>query len=203
MNSKLFNSDCIALLKKAPSNSIDALVTDPPAGISFMNKEWDDDKGGRDGWIKWLTEVATECYRVMKPGARGLVWAIPRTAHWTAAALENAGFEVRDVITHLFGTGFPKSLDVSKAIDKAAGKIRGRIPGGQGGVNTVFGTRKPGEAISGEAARWSGLKSGAFKQKGLSSNSEQPNGWKTGNRNEKDFGLANEGGASRELQLRI
>lgn len=80
MNSKLFNSDCIALLKKAPSNSIDALVTDPPAGISFMNKEWDDDKGGRDGWIKWLTEVATECYRVMKPGARGLVWAIPRTA---------------------------------------------------------------------------------------------------------------------------
>lgn len=111
---KLFNSDCLALLKKARSNSIDALVTDPPAGISFMNKEWDDDKGGRDGWIAWMTDVMKECYRVMKPGAHGLVWAIPRTSHWTATALENAGFEVRDVVTHLFGTGFPKSLNVGK-----------------------------------------------------------------------------------------
>jgi site-specific DNA-methyltransferase (adenine-specific) len=60
----------------------------------------------------------------MKPGAHGLVWAIPRTSHWTATALENAGFEIRDVVTHLFGTGFPKSHGVSKAIDKAAGAER-------------------------------------------------------------------------------
>jgi len=60
----------------------------------------------------------------MKPGAHGLVWAIPRTSHWTATALEDAGFEVRDVVTHLFGQGFPKSLDISKAIDKAAGAER-------------------------------------------------------------------------------
>lgn len=120
----IINRDCLEALKDLESNSIDSLVTDPPAGISFMGKAWDDDKGGRDQWIAWLTEVMRECYRVLKPGAHGLVWAIPRTSHWTATALENAGFEVRDVITHHFGTGFPKSHDVSKAIDKAAGAER-------------------------------------------------------------------------------
>ena len=106
------------------SDSIDALVTDPPAGISFMGKAWDDDKGGRKEWIAWMTEIMSECLRVLKPGAHGLVWAMPRTSHWTATALEEAGFEIRDVVTHLFGQGFPKSLDVSKAIDKAAGAER-------------------------------------------------------------------------------
>lgn len=111
----LINDDCLNALKKLDADSIDSLVTDPPAGISFMNKEWDSDKGGRDGWIAWMTEVMHECHRVLKPGAHGLVWAIPRTSHWTATALENAGFEVRDVVTHLFGSGFPKSLNVEKA----------------------------------------------------------------------------------------
>lgn len=86
-----------------------------------MGKEWDSDKGGRDAWIVWLTSVMRECNRVLKPGAHALIWAIPRTSHWTMTALEDAGFEVRDVVTHLFGSGFPKSMDISKAIDKAAG----------------------------------------------------------------------------------
>ena len=116
--------DCLDILRTLAPNSVDALITDPPAGIAFMNKDWDKDKGGRDAWVKWMQEVMTEAYRVLKPGAHGLVWALPRTSHWTATALENAGFEVRDVVTHLFGTGFPKSLDISKAIDKAAG-VRG------------------------------------------------------------------------------
>ena len=120
----IINRDCLEALKDLESDSIDSLVTDPPAGISFMGKDWDSNKGGRDQWIDWLTQVMAECFRVLKPGAHGLVWAIPRTSHWTATALENAGFEVRDVITHLFGTGFPKSLDISKAIDKAAGATR-------------------------------------------------------------------------------
>lgn len=80
-----------------------------------MGKEWDDDKGGRGEWIFWLTQVMKECNRVLKPGAHALVWAIPRTSHWTITAVENAGFEIRDVITHLFGSGFPKSLNVQKA----------------------------------------------------------------------------------------
>lgn len=121
---ELIKSDCLDALKKLPQNSIDSLITDPPAGISFMGKSWDDNKGGRDQWITWLTEVMVQCMRVMKPGAHGLVWALPRTSHWTATALENAGFEVRDVVTHLFGSGFPKSHDVSKGIDKQAGATR-------------------------------------------------------------------------------
>jgi hypothetical protein len=92
----------------------------------------------------------------MKPGSHGLVWAIPRTSHWTGDALERAGFEVRDVITHLFGSGFPKSLDISKAIDKSFHLERERVPGGQGGVNAILGKRKPGEAIYGEAKEWNG-----------------------------------------------
>ena len=124
---KLHHGDCLEVLKRLTANSLDSLVTDPPAGISFMGKAWDDDKGGRDQWVAWMTSVMAECLRVLKPGAHGLVWAIPRTSHWTMTALENAGFEVRDVVTHLFGTGFPKSLDVSKAIDKAAGAEREKI----------------------------------------------------------------------------
>lgn len=119
-----FNGDCLDGLRRLKNNSVDSLVTDPPAGISFMGKAWDDDKGGRKQWIAWMTEIMSECHRVLKPGAHGLIWALPRTSHWTATALEDAGFEVRDVVTHLFGSGFPKSLDVSKAIDKAAGAER-------------------------------------------------------------------------------
>lgn len=120
----LLNGDCVEELKKIPRNSIDALVCDPPAGISFMGRDWDDDKGGRNQWVAWMTGVMSLALRAMKPGAHGLVWALPRTSHWTATALENAGFEVRDVVTHIFGTGFPKSLDISKAIDKEAGAER-------------------------------------------------------------------------------
>lgn len=117
---QLIKSDCLFALKTLPENSIDSLITDPPAGISFMGKSWDDNKGGRDQWITWLTEVMVECMRVMKPGAHGLVWALPRTSHWTATALENAGFEVKDQIFHLFGSGFPKSLDIKKSAIKQA-----------------------------------------------------------------------------------
>lgn len=120
----ILHGDCLEVLKDIDSDSVDSLVTDPPAGISFMSKAWDDDKGGRKQWVAWMTEVMRECLRVMKPGAHGLVWALPRTSHWTATALEDAGFEIRDVVVHLFGQGFPKSLDISKAIDKATGAER-------------------------------------------------------------------------------
>ena len=120
----IYNDDCIEFLKMQQENKFDSLITDPPAGISFMSKKWDDDKGGRDQWIEWMAGVMQECLRVLKPGAHGLVWAIPRTSHWTATALENAGFEIRDVVTHLFGQGFPKSSNISKQLDKMAGAKR-------------------------------------------------------------------------------
>lgn len=118
------HGDAAIVLRIFDPNTFDSMVTDPPAGIHFMGKDWDSSKGGRDKWIDWLHGVMLEAFLVMKPGAHGLVWALPRTSHWTATALEDAGFEVRDIITHLFGSGFPKSLDVSKAIDKQFGVER-------------------------------------------------------------------------------
>jgi hypothetical protein len=111
------HGDCLDVLRSMPDCCLDSMVTDPPAGIAFMNRAWDKDKGGRDKWITWLAEIMREALRVMKPGAHGLVWALPKTSHWTATALEDAGFEVRDVVTHHFGSGFPKSLDVARAVD--------------------------------------------------------------------------------------
>lgn len=111
----LINGDCLIKLAELADNSVDSIVTDPPAGIAFMNKEWDKDKGGRDSWIKWMESISVECLRVLKPGGHALVWALPRTSHWTATAWENAGFEVRDKIAHVFGSGFPKSRDIWKS----------------------------------------------------------------------------------------
>lgn len=121
---QLIHGDCLEKLKELESNSVDSLVTDPPAGIGFMGKDWDKDKGSRQEWVSWLESIMSECLRVMKPGAHGVVWALPRTSHWTAWAIENAGFEIRDSIHHVFGSGFPKSLNVSKAIDKMHGAER-------------------------------------------------------------------------------
>lgn len=120
----LHHGDCLAWLRTIESESVDAIVTDPPAGISFMGKAWDHHKGGRAEWVAWLAEIMRECLRVLKPGGHALVWSIPRTEHWTACAIEDAGFEIRDGIYHLCAQGWPKSLDVSKAIDKAAGAER-------------------------------------------------------------------------------
>lgn len=120
----VYNGDALSVLKLLPSNTFHSIVADPPAGISFMGKGWDDDKGGRKQWIAWLASILTECYRVLKPGAYGVLWSLPRTSHWTATAIEDAGFEIRDCIMHVFGSGFPKNMDVSKAFDKRAGAKR-------------------------------------------------------------------------------
>jgi hypothetical protein len=111
---------CETVLPTLPANSVDAVVTDPPAAISFMGRAWDGNLGGRAQWVAWLAGCMGAAARVLKPGGHLLVWSLPRTSHWTAWALEDAGLEIRDCILHLFGSGFPKSLDVSKAIDKRA-----------------------------------------------------------------------------------
>jgi DNA modification methylase len=106
--------DCLDVLRTLEAGSVDAVVTDPPAGISFMGKEWDHHKGGRAHWVAWMVFRMAEARRVIRPGGYALVWALPRTSHWTALALEEAGWTIRDRISHLFGTGFPKSKSCLK-----------------------------------------------------------------------------------------
>lgn len=161
---ELILGDCLEELKKLPENSIDAIVTDPPAGISFMSADWDHNKGGRDQWVKWLREVMGEARRTLKPGGHALVWALPRTSHWTALALEDAGFEIRDCIYHIFGSGFPKNLDLGKAVDKLQGNKRevvGRNPNSRENcdkTNTIYesGTVGKTDFITKGSSEWEG-----------------------------------------------
>ncbi len=110
----LYHGDCLDVLHGLQPASIDALVTDPPGALSFMGMAWDGDKGGRAHWVAWLAERMTAARRVVKPGHYGLVWALPRTSHWTAMALEDAGWEIRDRVSHIFGSGFPKHKSALK-----------------------------------------------------------------------------------------
>jgi len=132
--------DCLDVLRELPDNSVDSVVTDPPYGLSrepdieevltkwlaredyvhrgggFMGKSWDSFVPGPSVW--------REVYRVLKPGGHALVFAGTRTQDLMTVSLRLAGFEIRDCIAYLYFSGFPKSLDVSKAIDKRAGAKR-------------------------------------------------------------------------------
>jgi DNA modification methylase len=113
------HGDCVEVLRGLPDASVHAVVTDPPYGLEFMGKAWD--KFAPLDFERWVELWAVECLRVLKPGGHLLAFGGSRTWHRLAAGIEDAGFEVRDSIAWLYGSGFPKSLDVSKAIDKAAG----------------------------------------------------------------------------------
>lgn len=116
MNIDLRLGDCLEVLKTIPDNSIDAVVTDPPYGLSFMGKKWDYDVPSVEIW--------TECLRVLKPGGHLLSFAGSRTYHRMAVRIEDAGFEIRDQIMWVYGSGFPKSYNIGKAIDKMEGNER-------------------------------------------------------------------------------
>ena len=148
----VYQGDCIEVMRQMPENSVDAIVTDPPYGLEFMGKGWDapwkDSARWRSpsplpgshsknptprpqGWgeagikFQYFSETwAREAYRVLKPGGHLLAFAGTRTYHRMASGVEDAGFEIRDCIAWMYGSGFPKSLDVSKAIDKTAGAER-------------------------------------------------------------------------------
>ncbi len=116
MSIKLLQGDCLEQMKQLPDNSVDSIVTDPPYGISFMAKKWDYDVPSIEVW--------KESMRVLKPGGHALIACGTRTQHRMVVNIEDAGFEVRDVVSWIYGSGFPKSLNISKAIDKAAGAER-------------------------------------------------------------------------------
>jgi site-specific DNA-methyltransferase (adenine-specific) len=106
------------VLPTLPDNSVDSIVTDPPYELGFMGKKWD------SSGIAYSVELWQQCLRVLKPGGHLLSFGGTRTYHRVAVAIEDAGFELRDSLAWLYGSGFPKSLDISKAIDKAAGAER-------------------------------------------------------------------------------
>ena len=114
----LLKGNCRQQLATLPDNSIHAIITDPPYELGFMGKTWD------STGIAYNTEVWQQCLRVLKPGGHLLAFGGSRTYHRLACAIEDAGFEIRDQIMWVYGSGFPKSLDVSKAIDKTAGAKR-------------------------------------------------------------------------------
>ena len=114
---EIHNADCVEYMSLfMGDNSVDAIVTDPPYGLGFMGKKWDVGVPA--------VEVFEQCLRVLKPGGHLLAFGGSRTYHRLAVAVEDAGFEIRDQIMWVYGSGFPKSQNVSKAIDKAAGAER-------------------------------------------------------------------------------
>jgi len=170
---KLIHGDSLKVLKKATSNSIDTIITDPPYGLSFMGKKWDYDVPSVELW--------TECLRVLKPGGTMLCFAGSRTQHRMAVNVEDAGFDIKDTIMWLYGSGFPKATDISKQLDKGVERkvvaiedTRSRFDGcsrnssGQGERTVVdFGSQEGKVAITEpatpEAKLWNGWKSHGLK----------------------------------------
>jgi DNA modification methylase len=118
MENKIILGNCLDKLKELDSNSVDSIVTDPPYELGFMGKSWD------NTGIANNVEMWKECLRVLKPGGHLLSFGGTRTYHRMAVAIEDAGFEIRDMIEWVYGSGFPKSLNIGKAVDKLQGNER-------------------------------------------------------------------------------
>jgi len=164
MKWQIINGNNIDILKTYPDNHFDSIVTDPPYGIAFLGKAWDNDTGAMETW--------QECLRVLKPGGHLLAFSAARTYHHLATNIESAGFEIRDQLMWLYGSGFPKAQDIGKAIQKRQG-VEERKPYSDGGINGLNAYCKDGGdterftksgntgsvvPTSPEAQQWSGWK---------------------------------------------
>ena len=157
----LRQGDCLEVMRTLPDDSVHACVTDPPYGLAFMGKKWDYDVPTEDVW--------REVLRVLKPGGFLLSFSGTRTYHRMVVRIEDAGFEIRDMIQWLYGSGFPKSHNVSKAIDKEAGAERETVgiglhaarrrsqPFGQGSTQDIgIDTRAITAPATEDAKKWDG-----------------------------------------------
>lgn len=158
---EIINADCIEAMQEMPDGCVDAIVTDPPYGLAFMGANWDHNVPSVAYW--------SECLRVAKSGAHLLCFGGTRTFHRLMCAIEDAGWEIRDTIMWVYGSGFPKSMDVGKAIDKALGARREKVPATGGLTNNrnlnddnwhKIGQRNPVmdslTPVTEESARWQG-----------------------------------------------
>jgi len=153
----LYLGNCLDVMPTLPANSVDSIITDPPYGLEFMGKDWDKGVPGIRFW--------TEALRVAKPGATLLAMGGTRTFHRLVCAIEDAGWEVFDTIAWLYGSGFPKSHDISKAMDKKAGAEReaiGRHPNARNTLGNIQICKKNGDGMlrpnpaTPEAQEWHG-----------------------------------------------
>jgi len=140
----LLKGNCLDTLKTLETASVDSIVTDPPYELGFMGKSWD------NSGIAYSTDLWAECLRVLKPGGHLLAFSGSRTYHRMVVAIEDSGFEIRDQIMWIYGSGFPKSLDVSKAIDKAAGAER------EAGTPGRYSARRPRERVETNTGAFNG-----------------------------------------------
>jgi site-specific DNA-methyltransferase (adenine-specific) len=129
----LINNDCLIALDELEKNSVDAIVTDPPYELNFMSKGWD------NAGVSFNKETWAKCLRVLKPGGYLLAFGGSRTYHRIACAIEDAGFEIRDCIMWLYGSGFPKNMNIGLAIDKKNGVKSKTVGSGRCGKTAKHG----------------------------------------------------------------
>ena len=142
MHYQLLHGDNREQLKHLADNSIDSIVCDPPYELGFMGKRWD------STGIAYDLAVWTECLRVLKPGGHLIAFGGTRTYHRMTVAIEDAGFEIRDCIMYLYGSGFPKSLDVSKALDKQAGAEREVVGEHDNPASSIYGSAQMTKSVT-------------------------------------------------------
>lgn len=168
MSQTIINGDSAEVLKQFETNSIDAVITDPPYGIEFLGKDWDRNTGAIEIW--------RECLRVLKPGGFLLAFSAARTYHHLATNIEQVGFEIRDQIMWIYASGFPKAQDIGKAIQRRQG-----VEEYEGFVDTTknagFGQTDHARVRAG--VEWSTKETQVGKAKCTSPEAVKWSGWKT------------------------
>jgi DNA modification methylase len=174
----LYGGDCVATMKALGPASVDTVLTDPPYGIDMTSRGWDSfgsargtppaeaasNRRGEDAFEAWCRDWASACIRVLKPGGHLIAFGSPRKWHRLACAIEDTGFEIRDQIAWLYSTGYPKSRDISVAIDEHYNMIRSDRRTETTGSGATYGRRHrvidKGTPVTDDAMRWQGWGSG-------------------------------------------
>jgi DNA modification methylase len=164
---QVLHGNCLEVLKTLEGNSVDSIVTDPPYELGFMGKKWD------STGIAYNVDLWKECLRVLKPGGHLLAFGGTRTYHRMVCAIEDAGFEIRDCIMWIYGSGMPKSHNISKAIDKKLGAEREKLG--------IAPTTRAKTDVDNQILNWGGHGKGKihYVTKPATKQAEQWEGWGT------------------------